>query len=687
MLIRGRMSNRPQLSTTSTDSDTVTAGEKFNFTADLTAKQLNFSNYTEHKIEFSNPADVTVQVDIPKPPETEEKETENSTKEHTFKAPRSLIGAVSTCDLDLLNEMLDQQAGEEMSKDKQNQLNHALMLSITMKQAVTVERLLEAGADMHAFDEWYPVLLTAVDIKAMEVFEIMIAKAKNVNVSSNYGNLMHSAARTGDMQLLKRVCELGVDINLHSRFSGTTPLHEAVRSVKFNGKAWLANATKPLNDEHPSVRKRKTASNDLIEQTENAGKSPSCDGQVTDKVDKIEVDSEPVSNYDLTTINFLINNGCDIDAQDSKGRTPLHEASATGNLEVVKCLVDAGAKLNVLDTSSSTPVMSALQKNHFEVVDYLISDEIVNSPVIGGQYLSHLACKSGNHKTVEYLIKKGADMKVKDENDMTPLMVALSHKGGDYCVNVLLEQCDDCGITEVNQNNDTALEILFNHWNLHHLGSANSMLKLMVRKGSDINKVHPSKKETPLLTYIDNDKIADCLVDLGCDVDFVAESGRNALLLACDNNNTHLVERLMNNNISMALSEIVKTEGESPNMTPLQLSIFNQNREVTEMLLCAGCSLRNVHSWMKTSQQCQEALADQQSEFYKSLKYIESLERGPSTLQSLSRQAILKAVGPINCKSRVDKLCLPNMIKCCLPWSNFYDCRKEQLETCFTEIV
>lgn len=45
------------------------------------------------------------------------------------------------------------------------------------------------------------------------------------------------------------------------------------------------------------------------------------------------------------TYRFLVNFGCDVNAQDSDGWTPLHCAASCNNLSMVKFLVESGACL------------------------------------------------------------------------------------------------------------------------------------------------------------------------------------------------------------------------------------------------------------------------------------------------------------------------------------------------------
>ena len=60
---------------------------------------------------------------------------------------------------------------------------------------------------------------------------------------------------------------------------------------------------------------------------------------------------------------MLIEAGADINALDSKQRSPLHYASEW-NPPVVLVLLEAGAKVNVLDETNSTPLYWAASDKH-----------------------------------------------------------------------------------------------------------------------------------------------------------------------------------------------------------------------------------------------------------------------------------------------------------------------------------
>ena len=560
-----------------------------------------------------------------------------------------------------------------------NQLNHALMFSITMREASITETLLNAGADMHAFDSWYPVLLTAIDIKANDIFEILIKNCKDINVSSNYGNILHSATRTGDINLVRRAFELGVDVNLQSKANQSSPLHEAVKSVKFNGKGILQGCG------NFSFKKNKRKADHLEDDDTLDAKPDQSSGnrqQTSENTKKEDMDTSQKSekgNYDLEVISFLISKNCNIDAKDIKGKTALHHACQLGNHEVVECLIKAGADPHIMDESNNIPVMYALNQHSNILVKRLIKEDSLNKPVAGSQYYVHMTSRCGSVRCLQYLINNGADLTVKDSNDHgnTALMIAICNGASKEYLRCLLST--DCAIDDTNTDNETAFSMLLSRY--HSLKHPEEYVELMLQAGADINQVHVETGYTQLMTHATDEAITQCLLKQGADVNIVTKTGDNILLQACESGSSDIVKELFNHNLDLRLTELVKTEGNLSDMTPLKQSMLNSDFiELTELLLCAGASLRDLHVWVKESEHCKTMRSDC-TRFDAVCKYIEATTRGPPKLSELCRISILKGLGPAPSETSFSELCLPASVKEELPWNVYLDIRLQELKS------
>lgn len=75
----------------------------------------------------------------------------------------------------------------------------------------------------------------------------------------------------------------------------------------------------------------------------------------------------------INILNWLINNGADINHQDNIGYSSLHFCSQEQNAEVASILLENGANPNILDKHANTPLWTALftSKGNFDLVKIL----------------------------------------------------------------------------------------------------------------------------------------------------------------------------------------------------------------------------------------------------------------------------------------------------------------------------
>ena len=70
-------------------------------------------------------------------------------------------------------------------------------------------------------------------------------------------------------------------------------------------------------------------------------------------------------------VRFLLDTGCDKDAADGFGATPLHRAAQRGHLDIVCFLVESGASRHSTDKDGKTALDLASDSGHAEVVRFL----------------------------------------------------------------------------------------------------------------------------------------------------------------------------------------------------------------------------------------------------------------------------------------------------------------------------
>jgi ankyrin repeat protein len=114
---------------------------------------------------------------------------------------------------------------------------------------------------------------------------------------------------------------------------------------------------------------------------------------------------------------------------DIDGNTALHEATATGNPDLVELLLNSGADPNALNARGETPLLSALTapRNNLKLIQLLLkagADPQHQFP--HGDTLLHIAARvpSINSSAVALLIKNPDQLKSADEGGKTPIQLA-----------------------------------------------------------------------------------------------------------------------------------------------------------------------------------------------------------------------------------------------------------------------
>ena len=119
-------------------------------------------------------------------------------------------------------------------------------------------------------------------------------------------------------------------------------------------------------------------------------------------------------------IERLIQAGGEVNEHDEEnGSTPLHAASREGHVEVVDLLIRAGGDVNKQNESGFTPLHYASANG--QVVERLIqAGGEVNTRSSDGWTPLHSASIGGHVEVITALLAAGADKTLKDERGETP---------------------------------------------------------------------------------------------------------------------------------------------------------------------------------------------------------------------------------------------------------------------------
>ena len=101
---------------------------------------------------------------------------------------------------------------------------------------------------------------------------------------------------------------------------------------------------------------------------------------------------------DLAAVKRVVEkSGLDVNCM--RGHTPLYVASENNHLNIVEYLVDNGADMNKIRVSHQTPLYVAIERGHFDVMKYLVDKGAdLNKATTDGNHLTplHIAVQKGD---------------------------------------------------------------------------------------------------------------------------------------------------------------------------------------------------------------------------------------------------------------------------------------------------
>ena len=124
----------------------------------------------------------------------------------------------------------------------------------------------------------------------------------------------------------------------------------------------------------------------------------------------------------VRTTTLLINCGAYIDPQDAAGRTPLMIACQQNDGEIVQLLLDRGASLRCFDLCGDSALHHASRGKSLTCIRNLLrnTESDLNYCNNFEETALHLACATGSHTAVRFLLEAGSDPEAKTKFGKTP---------------------------------------------------------------------------------------------------------------------------------------------------------------------------------------------------------------------------------------------------------------------------
>ncbi|XP_044738962.1 uncharacterized protein LOC123300452 [Chrysoperla carnea] len=504
--------------------------------------------------------------------------------------------AVSHCHLEIIQLLLDKGANKR----------YALSWAASGRNLNIVKLLVENGCDVNESDNdtaysHTPLMWAAICGQA-EIIEYLIENgAEIINTIINF-DIIHWCATNGLVDTIKMLVERGVDVNELDLCFSRTPLHCAAIVGNVEVIKYLLS----------------------VQGIDVNAEEDNCDLPI----------KYAVNGNHHEVMKMLIEHGADINNEDGYMGIPVLIAAENGNLKTLEILIDSGVNLNPEDSS---PLAVAVSNGHFHMIDYLLEKgadrrEFIHSLAKMGTVNDLLKyMKPGevhaldlynkqtplfyalhNVSNVKFLIENGADVNHRDNENKTPLYLAIDYENLD-CVRILVNN----GANVNDKINDiTPLMLAKQKANLDiveflkdyckanssgfdgddNLGSDNYELHYLsyhglmdhITKLTNIEKYINEKDAkgcTPLhLACAQNHtQVVKYLINLGADVNCQDQNLSTALHWAVYNNNIELVKVLIERNADVQIQD-------SNGIQPIHLAALKGHIEIINILTPMGKS-------------------------------------------------------------------------------------------------
>ena len=144
---------------------------------------------------------------------------------------------------------------------------------------------------------------------------------------------------------------------------------------------------------------------------------------------------DAVKNGDFEGVQALVDSNREVlDNQDKEGKSPLHLAIERDFSDIARYLIEQGANVNLNDSNFESPLHYCASRGNLEMGRLLlqrgstsINDFSVSKydSFVGNWTPLHLACLKGHPEFVQLLLDHGADIEARDGVQRTPLILSV----------------------------------------------------------------------------------------------------------------------------------------------------------------------------------------------------------------------------------------------------------------------
>ncbi len=412
-----------------------------------------------------------------------------------------------------------------------------LMTAAGSGQIEMVKLLIQKGADVNARNKDQETALhkaAEYSLRNSEAVALLLQKGADVKAGDKRQMTpLHRAAEKANTEIMGLLLQKGADVNTRDG-SQATPLHYAASNQSKEAAAAAAFLIQKGADVNARDKDKRTplfnaGSKDVAEMLIQKGADVNAaqEGGWTPLFRATAFSNRP------EVIEVLIQKGAKINSTNQNRETPLHLAAYYGKIDAAALLIKYGADLNATDKDGQTPAMVAEKRKYPQLAAMLgkaagSTSQDVNALAKAAkesEYAAELeksgdlknlffrAVASGETEKVDFLIRKGADIKARDKDKRTPLQAAVENLRTKVAA-LLIEKGGDVNERPINWGAGRTL--------LHVLADkkdSGEMAALLIEKGADVN-ARDKFKATPLhdAALKGNTELAEVLIRKGADV-------------------------------------------------------------------------------------------------------------------------------------------------------------------------
>ncbi|OBT63581.1 hypothetical protein VE03_07021 [Pseudogymnoascus sp. 23342-1-I1] len=425
--------------------------------------------------------------------------------------------------------------GEAHQRLQNHQVDHGVT---SLDQAIIegnlseVQSLIDSGAEFTSMDNINSSLLhLAARENHLDIVKFLLERNVGTHIEDENGlTALHEAAKRGRTKIVELLLEYGANIDAKSK-DESTPLHEAASGGN-------EEVVQLLLQQKESEIQRVNATND--------------DG-------KTALYQAAALGYHLV-VQSLISRGASTEIMDRTDRSPLHEASSNGHIEVLLELFKSSSiDVDCIDLRGATPLTLAARgtsPSHGQVVKLLLekganprwAERDRSTPIF-------LAAESGNITSLEYILKKKVNPDERNTSRHTPLGTAAA-KNHEEAVLLLL----DNNAKDVAQNSSRRPPL---SWSSEH-GHLRAVKRLLTFKEVDVNFSGNEERRTPLSYAAANGHLAVIrylIQTANPNIDYTDRNDRTPLSWAAEGGHTGVASLLLENGADQCARD---SEGRAP---------------------------------------------------------------------------------------------------------------------------